>query len=481
MNLIEAMADRHLFASWFKNPATWAAWRAFLVALFGLPMTEDQAAAYRQHTARTTLPTSPATEAWLVCGRRAGKSFILALCAVFLAAFYDYRQFLAPGEVGTILIIATDRRQARNIFRFIRGLLTGVPMLRQMIRRETSEAFELETDVVIEVGTASFRSVRGYTIVAALCDEIARWPTDDAAEPDYEILNALRPGMVTIPNAMLLCASSPWGRRGAMWDAYRKHFGRDGSILVWQAGTLAMNPTVPKRVVDEALERDQTWAAAEYLAEFRSDLEGFVALEVVEVCVGDYREMPPTAGTRYRAFVDPSGGSDHPMTLAISHKHGEEIIIDAVRERVPPFSPASVVDEFAEVLKNYRVSKVVGDHYGGEFVKEPFRKHSIAYEVSKQVKSDLFRDLLPLLNSGRIRLPRHDRLVAQIVGLERRVSRGRKDSIGHPSHGHVANAVAGAAAAARGGTYDLSGFGPHLNDWWHAQQYWSRVLPPGCW
>jgi hypothetical protein len=127
-----------------------------------------------QYTARSTLPTSPASEAWLVCGRRAGKSFILALCAVFLAAFYDYRQFLAPGEVGTILIIATDRRQARNIFRFIRGLLTGVPMLRRMIRRETSEVFELNNDVVIEVGTPSFRSVRGYTIVAALCDEIAR-------------------------------------------------------------------------------------------------------------------------------------------------------------------------------------------------------------------------------------------------------------------------------------------------------------------
>jgi hypothetical protein len=104
--------------------------------------------------------------------------------------------------------------------------------------------------------------------------------------------------------------------------------------------------------------------------------------------------------------------------------------------------------------------------------------------VSKQVKSDLFRDLLPLLNSGRIRLPRHHRLVAQIVGLERRVSRGGKDSIGQPSHGHddVANAVAGAAAAARQGTYDLSAFTTsHLNDLWHAQQYWSRVLPPGYW
>ena len=50
-----------------------------------------------------------ATEAWLVCGRRAGKIFILALCAVFVACFFDYRNFLAPGERATVLIIATNR------------------------------------------------------------------------------------------------------------------------------------------------------------------------------------------------------------------------------------------------------------------------------------------------------------------------------------------------------------------------------------
>ena len=91
--------------------------------------------------------------------------------------------------------------------------------------------------------------------------------------------------------------------------------------------------------------------------------------------------------------------------------------------------------------------------------------------------------MLLLLNSGQITLPRNDRLIAQIVGLERRVSRGGKDSIGHPPHGHddVANAVAGAVAAAKHGTYDLSAFTPELNAWLHAQQYWSRVLPPGYW
>ena len=63
-------------------------------------------------------------------------------------------------------------------------------------------------------------------------------------------------------------------------------------------------------------------------------------------------------------------------------------------------------------FKAYDVTKVIGDHYGGEFVKEPFRKHGISYELCKQPKSDLYRDLLPSLNSGQIVLPRHDRLVA---------------------------------------------------------------------
>ena len=72
------------------------------------------------------------------------------------------------------------------------------------------------------------------------------------------------------------------------------------------------------------------------------------------------------------------------MTLAIAHKTttpDKRVIVDAVRGVRPPFSPSAVVDDFATLLKSYRVSKVVGDHYGGEFVKEPFRRHGISYEL----------------------------------------------------------------------------------------------------
>ena len=62
-----------------------------------------------------------------------------------------------------------------------------------------------------------FRAVRGYTVVAALCDEIAFWPVDtDAANPDTEILAALKPAMATIPTAMLICMSSPYAKKGSL-------------------------------------------------------------------------------------------------------------------------------------------------------------------------------------------------------------------------------------------------------------------------
>jgi hypothetical protein len=291
-----------------------------------------------------------------------------------------------------------------------------------------------------------------------IADELAFWYGDSGyANPDVEILNAVEPGLATTGGPLIL-ASSPHARRGVLWEVFRRHYGARGDplVLVAHGPSRTLNPSLSQRVVDRALEKDRARATAEYLAEFRTDVEGFVTLEVVESCVGDHREMLPAAGVTYRAFVDPSGGSEDAMTLAIAHgstRPDERVIVDAVREVRPPFSPSAVVDDFAALLQRYRISKVVGDHYGGEFVKEPFRKHGISYEVCKQPKSDLFRDMLPLLNSGHIVLPRHDRLIAQIVGLERRVSRAGRDSIDHApgAHDDVANSVAGVVGAIASG------------------------------
>jgi hypothetical protein len=124
-------------------------------------------------------------------------------------------------------------------------------MLAKLIEAQSRETIELKNRIVIEIHTASFRTTRGYTIVTALCDELAYWQSDEtSAEPDVEVINALRPGMSTIPDAVLLCASSPYARRGALWDAHRRHHGQDGDeVLVWQADTRSMNPSVPQSYI----------------------------------------------------------------------------------------------------------------------------------------------------------------------------------------------------------------------------------------
>lgn len=468
ISILDSCRDPLLFAPWFRDPETWRGWFAFLAALFALPQDRDALAIYRTATGRESPPTEPAREGWLVVGRRGGKSFMLALVAVFLATFRDWRPHLAPGERATVMVIAVDRRQARVAMRYVTALLRGVPMLAALVEREAADAVDLSNQVTIEVHTASFRSCRGYTIVAALCDELAFWRSDDSANPDKEILDALRPGMATVPGAMLLCASSPYARRGELYRTWREHFGKPGTVLVWKADTRCMNPTVPERVVREAYEADPASAAAEYGAEFRADIETFIAREVIEGCIVPGRhELPPVEGVAYTAFVDPSGGSADSMTLAIAHREDDVAVLDLVRERRAPFSPESVVGEFAETLKAYRLSRVAGDRYSAEWCAEQFRKQGIEYVPADKAKSDIYREMLPMINSGKVVLLDVPRLLAQLVGLERRTARGGKDSIDHaPSaHDDLANAAAGAVVNV--GTrpaFAFSGSGTHELD-----------------
>ena len=463
INILDTIADPNLFGSHFQKDESWVAWKVFLAALFGLPLSDEQLAIFKECTGRETPPAGGTNEAWLVCGRRGGKSFVLSVIAVFLAAFKDWRRYLGPGERATVMVVAAARKQARVIMRFIMGLLSSSPILKQLIENETRESVSLRNRINIEIHTASFKSTRGYTVVAALLDELAFWSSDDSAEPDEEVIAAIRPGMSTIPGAMLLCASSPHARKGALWNAYHKFFAKDGPILVWQAPTRTMNPSVPQSWIDAEIERDPAKNTAEYLAQFRTDVETFVNREAVRSCISTgIRERPPQPNTRYFGFVDMSGGSVDSAALAIAHSEEarQTIVTDCIRERKAPHSPEDVIEEFSKIIKQYGIFKITGDRYGGEWPREQFGRFGISYEPSQKAKSALYIDCLPLINSARLELLDDGRSFNQLCALERRTGRGRGDVIDHPPNGHddLINAIAGAAVSAvyPHGSYDAS-------------------------
>ena len=109
-----------------------------------------------------------------------------------------------------------------------------------------------------------------------------------------------------------------------------------------------------------------------------------------------------------------------------------------------------MVDEYASLVKSYRCSTVYGDRYAGDWCAEQFRKRGVHYAPAERTKSELYVDLLPLINSKALDLLDEEKLVRQLMLLERRTSRAGRDSIDHPKGGHddLANAAAGALVTA---------------------------------
>jgi hypothetical protein len=476
MNIIEALDDPNLLGASIRDPDSWKPWRALLAASFGLPLSPDELALYRACVGRVVPLGAPAAYLWLVIGRRGGKSFAMALIAVYLAVFRDWCKYLSPGERAIVLLVAADREQAKILHRFCQGIL-GPPILQSSVLNVTASEIELKGGVTIEVVTRSYRSVRGRSVAVAILDELAFWRDDDSANPDSEVLNAVRASMATFgSDAMVIAGSSPYARRGVLWDAFRRWFGKDDARnLVWRAATRTMNPTVPQNFIDAEFERDPISANSEYFAEFRSDVDAFVRVEVVEDAVvrGRHELMPSPSSYKYHSFCDPAGGSGQDsFVLGIAHGEGDGAVLDCVREFKPPFSPENVVAELAGVLRSYGLSVVTGDAYSGEFVRELFRGKGISYNVSKKSKSEIYIDLLPMLNSGRVALLDHLKMIAQLCGLERRTTRGTgRDSIDHApnSHDDLINAAAGALCLANLGPMPLNfhvpTLGPGRSEW----------------
>lgn len=442
-----AMTDPKLFGDVFGGQS-FAAWRALLSGFYGLPLDATELDTFKALTGRQSGPQGAFFELWLAIGRRGGKSHASAFLAVYLAAFMDYRDKLAPGEVATVMVIAADRKQARAVMRYTSGLVNENPMLRRMVLRENSELIELNNRTVIEISTASHRSVRGYTLIACICDEIAFWHVDGAS-PDREIIAAIRPALATL-GGRLIALSSPYAKRGVLWDTFKRSFGEDDEtrVLVAQAPSRVMNPTLPQHVVDDAMRDDPEAARAEYGAEFRSDVASFLDADLITDCVRPKPlEMHPAKGVRYFAYVDPSGGGKDEFTLAIGHRERDATVIDLVRGLHG--SPAQIVQEYAAILRRYGINTVKGDRYAGRWPRDEFARFAIRYDVSDQDRSALYLELLAALNSGRVELPPDEKLQRQLIGLERRAGRGR-DVIDHApgAHDDRANVVAGVVANA---------------------------------
>lgn len=475
LSYADACRDPNLFGPWFTGDS-WNTWGVLDRAIFGEPLSDEQLAVFTELTGREIAPTSPVSEAWIIAGRRSGKDVKAASIVVYIATIANltlkFHEKLTPGEVGVVQLLAVDRKQAALCLGYIKAMMQQ-PKLSSLVRKELPDGIELRNRLVIEVTTNDKRRVRGRTVVACVLDEVAFWLSSDtgSVSPDKDVYDALKPAMATMDGAMLIGISSPYAQRGLLFNKYKKHFGKrpqlgDADILVVRAPTWRMNPTLSRTsgFISQAFEDDPQAASAEYGAEFRTDVSGFVSYEIIDDATDqNVLERPPRPNTQYVAFTDPSGGSSDAFTLAIAHTHHVSVpreppqgrpdpqsitILDCLREVRPPFKPTDVVARFCLTMKAYGLTQVTGDRYAGEWVVSAFAEHGIIYEHSALTRSEIYLDLLPRLNGGSVRLLDNSTLKSQLSNLERRTSRTGRDTVDHApgAHDDLANAAAGAIA-----------------------------------
>jgi hypothetical protein len=447
--VIDVMNDEEAFARWFSGPS-WDPWKAVLKGAFGIAMTEAELVTFAELSGGRRPPQHRVRELWVCAGRRAGKDSIGSLLAVYAAAIEQtHVGRLRPGERASIQLLAVDRDQSKLCLNYVRAFFDQTPDLASMIVRETKNGVELNNDVEIVISTNNYRQVRGRTIALAVFDECSFWRDENSATPDVETYRAVLPSLATLPNSMLIGISSPYKKSGLLYERWKSFFGKDDAhVLVIQASSAQLNPTLDPALVARALQDDPAAARAEWGGQFRDDVGAFVPLELIESAVDlGVLVRPPRQGVAYKGFIDAASGvGQDSFAIGIAHRDKEEIILDLAHEIKPPFSAGAAIAESSSLLKSYGLRSCVGDRWSLGFTDEGFAKLGITYTYSERDRPQIYLECLPLFTSGRARLIDNKKLVTQFASLERRTSSVSRDRVDHGREGHddLCNAAAGA-------------------------------------
>jgi len=96
--LRRALDDKRLLGASLAGP-TWANWRALLLSICGEKLAPAELEVFHKLTGRSVSPVQRVKQAWVVAGRRGGKSRAAGVLAAYFGALCEY-PMLAAGEKG---------------------------------------------------------------------------------------------------------------------------------------------------------------------------------------------------------------------------------------------------------------------------------------------------------------------------------------------------------------------------------------------
>jgi len=404
----------------------------------------------------------------IVCGRgkKNWKTTDLVVAALFALVSES-----PAGHDSECYLLANDADQARDDLALAKKIVKANPDLARWLKIKANSIERKDGRGFLEVlpaGDVVGQHGKSYRFVGY--DEIhgyRNWDVLEAMQPDPHRLDAQQ---------WITSYASLFHRPGVpLFDLIQqgKSHSDPRMLFDWWAADFCTSPDVAHLTPEQRANPSMaSWSDANYLAQQQRRLpahkyrrlhlnlpglpEGsaFQPEPVFDAIDRGAAVRAPELGVQYVAFVDMSGGSNDDAVLGIAHRDADgRAVLDNLTDQGqrPPFDPNKAVERFVRVLRDYRVSRVVGDRYAGETFRSSFRDRGIAYEVAKHSASELYEALEPRLNAHTIILLDVPVLEQQLLGL---AWRGGKIDHQSGEHDDYANAVAGVARLLSSGKTD---------------------------
>lgn len=394
-----------------------------------------------------------------VCGGRGGKSYIFgAVRMLHLAVTVDVSK-LAPGQVGVALIMAPDTDLATEQLNYVKGLVESAGLSGSVVGENHRHVRLSRGDgKVVEVAVRAIgkggKGGRARSLLGCCIDEANFLNTEGYVVNDEDAYKAADPRIIA--GGQMVVVSTPFVRAGLIYDLHRENQGKTtDACLSAHAPTLVLrnDPDVVKQV-ERGYRRDPQNAEREFGAVFPAAGSAlfFSEAEIERASEDDY-DLPraPRPGATLMAAGD-IGLIHNSATLVIAAEYPDKTVelVDVV-ELVPgdaPLALSAVCAAFAERMRPWGLDSIMADGYNREAAREYLTKAGIRIVDAPEGmggKEETYVDTRVKFREGRIRLPRHKRLLQQLGEVRVTHSLRGRLSVSSPqkpdgSHGDIAAA-----------------------------------------